>query len=88
MGSATAPRGLALYGDKLIFIKADGWAFTAQEAELVALDARTGELVWRHYTVPAAGEPGVETWEGTSYETGGSPTWTTGCSTRRFPSMH
>ena len=47
VGAEVAPRGLALYDDMLIFIKADGWAFTAQEAELVALDARTGELVWQ-----------------------------------------
>jgi alcohol dehydrogenase (cytochrome c) len=43
-----------------------------------AYDIGTGERVWRHYTVPTVGEPGVETWEGTSYETGGAPTWTTG----------
>jgi alcohol dehydrogenase (cytochrome c) len=47
VGAEVAPRGLALYDDKLLFIKADGWAFTAQEAELVALDARTGELAWQ-----------------------------------------
>jgi alcohol dehydrogenase (cytochrome c) len=46
VGAEVAPRGLALYDDKLIFVKADGWAFTAQEAELVALDAETGELIW------------------------------------------
>jgi alcohol dehydrogenase (cytochrome c) len=34
--------------------------------------------VWRHYTVPAAGEPGAETWAGNSYETGGAPTWSIG----------
>ena len=43
-----------------------------------AYDVETGERVWRHYTVPAAGEPGVETWSGTSYETGGAPSWTYG----------
>jgi alcohol dehydrogenase (cytochrome c) len=46
VGAEVAPRGLALYQNKLIFLKADGWAFTAQEAEMVALDARTGELVY------------------------------------------
>jgi alcohol dehydrogenase (cytochrome c) len=46
VGAEVAPRGLALYDDKLIFLKADGWAFSAQEAELVALDAETGELIW------------------------------------------
>jgi alcohol dehydrogenase (cytochrome c) len=43
-----------------------------------AYNVNTGERVWRHYTVPAAGEPGAETWSGTSYETGGAPAWTTG----------
>ncbi|MFZ5931337.1 MAG: PQQ-dependent dehydrogenase, methanol/ethanol family [Pseudomonadota bacterium] len=43
-----------------------------------AYDIATGKRLWRHYTVPAAGEPGAETWAGDSYKTGGSPTWTTG----------
>ena len=43
-----------------------------------AYEAKTGKRVFRHYTVPAAGEPGVETWSGTSYEKGGAPAWTTG----------
>ena len=43
-----------------------------------AYNVNTGERAWRHYTVPDAGEPGVETWSGTSYETGGAPAWTIG----------
>lgn len=43
-----------------------------------AYEVQTGRLVWRHYTVPTEGEPGVETWAGESFRTGGSPTWTTG----------
>ena len=43
-----------------------------------AYDVETGRRVWRHYTVPDQGEPGVETWEGESYRTGGAPTWNTG----------
>ena len=39
-----------------------------------AYDIATGQRAWRHYTVPAAGEPGVETWAGESYLTGGAPT--------------
>lgn len=45
---------------------------------LDAYDATTGERLWRHYTVPAPGEPGHETWEGDSWQTGGAPTWLTG----------
>ena len=43
-----------------------------------AYDSSTGNLEWRKYTVPVAGEPGVETWEGDSWKTGGGPTWSTG----------
>ncbi len=31
-------------------------------------DAKTGRLVWSFHTVPRAGEPGVETWEGDSWK--------------------
>ena len=30
--------------------------------------ARTGQLLWSFHTVPRAGEPGVETWEGESWK--------------------
>ena len=43
-----------------------------------AYDVATGDLVWRHYTIPAEGEPGTETWAGDSYKTGGAPAWTSG----------
>jgi alcohol dehydrogenase (cytochrome c) len=43
-----------------------------------AYDAATGKRRWRFYTVPAPGEPGSETWEGTSLRNGGAPTWLTG----------
>ncbi len=43
-----------------------------------AYDVKTGKRVWRHYTVPAAGEPGADTWAGTSNESGGAPAWTSG----------
>src|SRR5262249_8322855 len=43
-----------------------------------AYDVDTGKRVWRHYTIPKAGEPGVETWAGNSYEAGGTPAWTQG----------
>ena len=41
-------------------------------------DVETGKRLWRHHTVPDEGEPGVETWAGDSYKTGGAPTWATG----------
>ena len=33
---------------------------------IAALDAATGKLIWRKYTIPAPGEPGSESWKGTN----------------------
>lgn len=43
-----------------------------------ARDAVTGKQVWRFDTVPQAGQPGSNTWEGEAWRTGGGPTWLTG----------
>ena len=45
---------------------------------LTALDAMTGDELWRRYTIPAPGEPGSETWPGNAWRTGGGPVWVTG----------
>jgi alcohol dehydrogenase (cytochrome c) len=47
---------------------------------IVALDAATGKLLWRKYTVPAPGEPGSETWKdnNNAWQTGGAAMWVTG----------
>lgn len=45
---------------------------------LDAYDAKTGKRLWRLYTVPTPGEPGVETWGGESWKYGGAATWNTG----------
>jgi PQQ-dependent dehydrogenase (methanol/ethanol family) len=45
---------------------------------VAAYKARTGERVWRHWTVPAKGEPGIETWKGNAFTLGGGATWLTG----------
>ena len=47
VGAEVAPRGLVLYGDRLIFHSAAAWALNRQDAYLVALDARTGQQVWK-----------------------------------------
>src|SRR5579864_3476749 len=43
-----------------------------------AYDARTGARAWRFWTVPAAGEPGSQTWSGDSAKNGSATTWVTG----------
>jgi alcohol dehydrogenase (cytochrome c) len=45
---------------------------------VTALDAMTGDEVWKTFTIPAPGEPGSETWPADSWRTGGGPVWVTG----------
>jgi len=43
-----------------------------------AFDARTGDTLWRTYTVPAPGEPGSDTWQGDDWKNGGGSVWIQG----------
>jgi PQQ-dependent dehydrogenase (methanol/ethanol family) len=45
---------------------------------VAAYKAATGALVWRRWTVPRKGEPGIESWQGKEPITGGGSTWLTG----------
>ena len=47
---------------------------------LVALDAKTGNVLWKTYAVPAPGEPGSETWKDkhNAWQTGGGAFYVTG----------
>jgi alcohol dehydrogenase (cytochrome c) len=47
---------------------------------IAGLDAATGKVLWRKFTVPAPGEPGSETWKGgtNAWQTGGGALWVTG----------
>src|SRR5205809_7060028 len=47
---------------------------------IAALDARTGNELWRWYVVPKPGDPGSETWKDTNnaWKTGGGGLWQTG----------
>jgi alcohol dehydrogenase (cytochrome c) len=47
---------------------------------VAGLDAATGRLLWRKFTIPAPGEPGSETWKGANnaWQTGGAAVWVTG----------
>jgi alcohol dehydrogenase (cytochrome c) len=47
---------------------------------IAGLDAATGRLLWRKFTIPAPGEPGSETWKGANnaWQTGGGAVWVTG----------
>src|SRR6266699_2375797 len=47
---------------------------------VAALDARTGNELWRWYVVPKPGDPGSETWKDdhSAWKTGGGGIWQTG----------
>jgi alcohol dehydrogenase (cytochrome c) len=47
---------------------------------MAGLDAKTGKLLWRKFTIPGPGEPGHETWKGNTnaWQTGGGAIWVTG----------
>src|SRR5712691_7661843 len=45
---------------------------------IAAFDARTGQEVWKTYTIPGPGEPGHDTWTGDTWRTGGASVWLTG----------
>src|SRR5207245_3577902 len=45
---------------------------------IAAFKADTGERVWRTWTIPAQGEPGIETWGTKEPTLGGGGTWLTG----------
>jgi alcohol dehydrogenase (cytochrome c) len=64
--------------DKIVF-GASGGDSGARDW-MAALDAATGKLLWRKYTIPAPGEPGSETWKDktNAWQTGGGAVWVTG----------
>jgi alcohol dehydrogenase (cytochrome c) len=47
---------------------------------IVSVDAASGKVLWKKYTVPAPGEPGSETWKdkNNAWQTGGGAMWVTG----------
>ena len=64
--------------DKIVFGASGGDA--GARDWIAALDAVTGKLLWRRYTIPAPGEPGSETWKDktNAWQTGGGAVWVTG----------
>jgi PQQ-dependent dehydrogenase (methanol/ethanol family) len=45
---------------------------------IAAYKPEDGSVAWRHWTVPRAGDPGIESWGGKEPVTGGGSTWLTG----------
>ena len=73
-GMTAAP----LYFDGIVYTGITGGEFGIR-GRLTALDAKTGKILWRAYTLPAPGEPGGDTWPAgtTHYTRGGASIWNT-----------
>src|SRR6266487_3731044 len=67
-----------LYYDGMLYIGISGGEFGVR-GRLTALDAKSGEILWRWYTLPGPGEFGSETWPaGTDdWSRGGGTIWNT-----------
>ncbi len=67
-----------LINDKLIVPGSGG--DQGARAHIDALNADTGDLIWRTYSVPAPGEPGHETWKdnNSAWKQGAGSFWQTG----------
>jgi len=61
-----------LVKDKVVIGSSGSRGFVA------AFNVKTGHMDWRFFTVPAAGEPGNETWSGDMWKRGGVNPWVTG----------
>jgi quinohemoprotein ethanol dehydrogenase len=73
-GVTSAP----LYYDGIVYSGNTGGEFGVR-SRLTALDAKTGKILWRWYTLPAPGEIGSDTWPaGTDHAMrGGASIWNT-----------
>ena len=73
-GVTSAP----LYYDGIIYSGITGGEYGVR-GRLTALEAKTGKILWRSYTLPAPGEVGAETWPaGTTHAMrGGATIWNT-----------
>jgi PQQ-dependent dehydrogenase (methanol/ethanol family) len=66
-----------LYYNGRVYSGVSGGEFGIR-GRLTALDAKTGQIDWKFWTVPGPGETGHETWEGgKGWKEGGAPVWNT-----------
>jgi quinohemoprotein ethanol dehydrogenase len=67
-----------LYYNNLVYVGGSGGEYGIR-GRLTALDAETGEIKWRFYTVPGPGEFGNETWpqDNDAWKRGGAGIWNT-----------
>ena len=67
-----------LYYNGRVYTGLSGGEFGIR-GRLTAVDAKTGKVDWKFWTIPGPGETGHETWEGggDAWKKGGAPVWNT-----------
>jgi alcohol dehydrogenase (cytochrome c) len=67
-----------LYYEGRIYVGGSGGEFGIR-GRLTALDAKTGKIDWRSYTIPGPGQPGHDTWpkNNNAWKHGGAGIWNT-----------
>jgi quinohemoprotein ethanol dehydrogenase len=67
-----------LYYNGRVYTGLSGGEFGIR-GRLTAVDAKTGKVEWKFWTIPGPGEKGHETWEGNNdaWKRGGAPVWNT-----------
>jgi alcohol dehydrogenase (cytochrome c) len=75
MGAAMTLAPLVVKGK--IIVGLSGGEYGVRGA-VVALNAKTGDIAWKKFTIPAPGEPGGDSWPKGAYKTGGGGAWLTG----------
>ncbi len=55
---------------------------------IACYDTGTGKLIWRHWTLPAKGEPGIESWGSNPPLLSGGSTWLTGSYDRETDTLY
>jgi alcohol dehydrogenase (cytochrome c) len=75
LGVAMTVAPLALKGE--IIVGTSGGEYGAR-GRIVALDAKSGKVLWTTYTIPSPSEKGGNTWPKGAYKSGGGATWLTG----------
>jgi quinohemoprotein ethanol dehydrogenase len=77
-GSGYSITSAPLYYDNILYVGGSGGEYGIR-GRLTALDATTGKVKWRFYTIPGPGETGHESWPqgNDSWKRGGAGIWNT-----------
>ncbi len=76
-GSGYSITSAPLYYDGKVYVGGSGGEYGIR-GRLTALDAKTGKIEWRSYTVPSPSEPEGDSWPNNgSYKHGGAGIWNT-----------